>query len=64
MTATNQTVEKLTYNTREVCAALGVSRATLWRLVGAGKISPLQTGLRTKLFSVEEVRRFVTKAAA
>jgi len=64
MTATHQTVEKLTYNTAETCKALGVSRATLWRLVKADKITPLQTGLRTKHFSVEAVKRFVTQAAA
>jgi excisionase family DNA binding protein len=56
-------VEKLTYNTREVCQALGVSVTTLWRLVRAGKITPLNTGLRMRLYSVEDIRRFVARAA-
>jgi len=60
----NSQVEKLTYSTREACKALGVSHATLWRLVKAEKILPLQTGLRTKLFSVQAIRRFVEHGAA
>jgi excisionase family DNA binding protein len=64
MTANTSNVEKLTYNTHETCEALGVSRATLWRLVKAGKITPLRTGLRKKLFSVETVRQFATAEAA
>ena len=54
-------VEKLTYNTREVCQALGVSVTTLWRLEKRGLISPIGAGLRMKLYSVAALRKFVDK---
>jgi hypothetical protein len=44
-------IEKLTYSTRELCLALGISRTTLWRLEKLGRLHPLDIpGLRTKLW--------------
>ena len=54
-------VEKLTYNTQEVCQALGISVTTLWRLEKAGKISPINSGLRMKLYSVQGLRKFINQ---
>jgi hypothetical protein len=51
-------VERLTYNAREARQALGVSSTTLWRLEKRGLIAPIG-GLRTKLFSIAAIRRFV-----
>ena len=52
-------VERLAYNTREACMALGVSVTTLWRLEKRGAIKALGSGLTKKLYSVRELRRFV-----
>lgn len=60
--ATQETpIEKLTYNSREARQALGVSSTTLWRWERAGLIVPVG-GIRTKLYSVAALRRFVDAA--
>jgi hypothetical protein len=51
-------VEKLTLNTREACQALGLSPTSLWRLEKRGLISSV-AGIRTKLYSVAMLRRFI-----
>ena len=58
-----QPIEKLTLSTREVCQALGISVTTLWRLEKAGKITPISTGLRMKLYSTDAIRRFANPKA-
>jgi hypothetical protein len=58
-----QQVEKLTYNTREACQALGVSPTTLWRMEGKGIIHAVP-GLRMKLYSVRALRRLVDEVVA
>jgi Helix-turn-helix domain len=56
-------VEKLAYNTRELCAAIGVSSVTLWRLRQRGLIRPI-AGVRHNLFARAEVERFLAGKAA
>jgi predicted site-specific integrase-resolvase len=56
-------IERLTFNSREACQALGVSSTTLWRLEKRGLISSV-AGIRTKLYPVAVLRRFVEKGAA
>ena len=56
-------VERLTYSSREVCEALGLSITTLWRLTKRGHLTPLP-GIRHKLYSVAAVRRFAEKGAS
>lgn len=56
-------IERLTYNAREACAALGVSPVTLWRLDKRDVLKPLP-GLRHRLYSVAALRRFAEKGAA
>jgi fatty acid-binding protein DegV len=56
-------VEKLTYNARETCQALGISPTTLWRLEKRGRITAI-SGLRTKLFSVRALRKFADEGVA
>lgn len=52
------TVEKLAYNTAELCAALGLCQTTLWRLNHRGLLRPIP-GLRHKLYAKTEVQRFL-----
>ena len=54
----NATVEKLAYNKRELCAALGLCDTTLWRLEKLGRLNPVP-GIRHKLYSKAEVARFL-----
>lgn len=56
-------IERLTYNSKEVKAALGISASTLWRLTARGYLKPLP-GIRHRLFSVAQVKRFAEKGAA
>jgi predicted site-specific integrase-resolvase len=56
-------LERLTYTAREACAALGVSNTTLWRLDRRGLIKAVP-GIRTKLYAVTELHRFVNSGRA
>jgi predicted site-specific integrase-resolvase len=51
-------VEKLALNARELREALGISATTAWRLEKAGRIRSV-AGIRTKIFPLVEVRRFL-----
>lgn len=51
-------VERLAFSSRELCAAIGVSPVTLWRLEKRGLLRPVQ-GIRHKLYAVAEVKRFI-----
>ncbi len=42
--------------TRQACAALAVSRSTLWALIRAGRLHPSRLGPRTLRFDRAEVR--------
>ena len=52
------TVEKLAYNTAELCAALGLCETSLWRLRRRNLLRPIP-GLRHKLYAKSEVQRFL-----
>ena len=56
-------VEKLTYNKRELCQALGISDTTVWRWEQRGILKPLSI-CRHKLYPVDAVRRLVEKGTA
>jgi hypothetical protein len=53
------TIEKLAYNTAELCSALGLSTVSLWRLRRRGLLRPIP-GLRHKLYAKTEVQRFLS----
>lgn len=50
---------KLSYSVKDACAALGVSRTTLYKLVRSGRIKPVKLGLRRVIFSHDELLRFL-----
>ena len=51
---------KLAYTVEEVCALLQISRTTLWRLVRAKKLKPVNLyGIRKIIFAHDELIRFV-----
>lgn len=50
---------KLAYSLRELSVELGVSRASIYRLIDRGLIKPLPY-LRTKMFPRQEVDRFLS----
>lgn len=50
--------EKLAYSRKDLCEALGLSSATLWRLEALGRIRPV-VGVRHKIYSRKEVERFL-----
>jgi excisionase family DNA binding protein len=50
---------RFTYSVKDMCAALGVSRTTLYWLVRKGRLKPLKLGIRRVLFSHEELMRFL-----
>jgi hypothetical protein len=52
-------VELLAYTADQVCAALQISKVTLWRLEKRGLLRPLPQ-LRHKRYPTEAVRRFAT----
>ncbi len=54
------TVEKLAFNTAELCQAIGVSRVSLYRLEQRGLLHPVP-GLRHKLYPRAEVDRFLSR---
>lgn len=51
-------VEKLAYSVDEACAAIGVSRTSIWRLEKRGLIRAVPH-IRTKLYSLAELKRFL-----
>ena len=51
-------VPKLTYSVNEVCAALQISRTTLWKLVRSRRLKPVRIGRRV-LFSLKTLEDFV-----
>lgn len=57
-TIVTPTVERLAFTKSELCAALGLSPVSLWRLEKRGLLLPVQ-GLRHKLYTVESVQRFL-----
>lgn len=56
-------VEKLAYNADEACLAIGIKRTTLWRLERRKLINAVP-GIRHKLYSVAEIKRFLTGKAS
>lgn len=56
-------VERLAFTREELCASLGVSETTLWRIEARGMIRSVP-GIRRKLYSVESVRAFLAGKAA
>lgn len=57
--ATGQrTLERMAYRTKEACAVLGISRATLWRIERRGLIKSSRA-LRTRLYPRTEIERFL-----
>jgi excisionase family DNA binding protein len=53
----------LLYRPREAAALLGISRATLYRLVAAGRLRAVRIG-RAALIPREELARFVRELQA
>jgi hypothetical protein len=60
---TTPTVEKLAYSSEELCAALGLSKVSIWRLEKRGLLEPI-VGLRHKRYSSTAVHRFLNAKAA
>jgi hypothetical protein len=56
------TLEKLAFTKAELCAVLGISPVTVWRLEKRGLLRSIG-GLRHKLFSKTEVNRFLKTTA-
>lgn len=56
-------IERLTYTSNQVCAALQISPVTLWRLEKRGLLVPIRN-LRHKRFSVAAVRRFAANPSS
>jgi hypothetical protein len=50
--------EKLAYSKKELCATLGLSGTTLWRLEALGRIRSV-AGVRHKVYSRKEIERFL-----
>ena len=55
-----QQIERLVYTKDELCTSLSLSPITLWRLEKRGLIHAV-TGIRHKLYSVAEVKRFLAR---
>ena len=55
-----QKIERLAYTKEELCASLSLSPVTLWRLEKRGLIHSV-AGIRHKLYSVTEVKRFLAR---
>ena len=53
-----QQTERLAYTKKELLVSLSLSPVTLWRLEKRGLIHAV-TGIRHKLYSVAEVKRFL-----
>jgi excisionase family DNA binding protein len=54
------TPEQLLYAVRDACAALNVSRATLYQMMPRGELAPIHIG-RAVRFAVRDVRAFVER---
>lgn len=59
MTAT----DKLSYGVKEAAEAIGLSRATLYRLIGAGELTTFKIGSRT-LIRRDVLESFLAKASS
>lgn len=57
---TKQDTAPLAHTVPDACARLGLSRTTLYELIGAGEIRAFKVGSRT-LVSEAELRRFVAE---
>jgi len=55
--------ERLLYNQAETCELINVSKATLYRLIRDGAITPLKIGSATR-FTRSELERFIEVLAA
>ena len=53
-------IERLAYTKNQLCVSLSLSPVTLWRLEKRGLIHPI-AGIRHKLYSVTEVKRFLAR---
>ncbi len=51
----DERVERLAYSVEEAAACLGLSRATLWRMIALGQLNPRRVGRRTLLLKVDLV---------
>lgn len=58
-----ESLEKLSYSVREATAALGISRATLYRLFAAGKIPTVKIGCKTVILR-SALEAFLAKTPA
>lgn len=47
------------YDTVDICAILGVTRARIHQYVREGRLSPIDPAKHTPIFTPEEVRRFL-----
>lgn len=57
---TKQDTAPLAHTVPDACARLGVSRTTLYELIGSGEIRSFKVGART-LIPEAELRRFVAE---
>jgi excisionase family DNA binding protein len=57
---TKQDTAPLAHTVPDACARLGLSRTTLYELIGSGEIRAFKVGSRT-LVSEAELRRFVAE---
>jgi transcriptional regulator with XRE-family HTH domain len=57
-TPTAPAAEKLAYSQAELCAALGLSKVTLWRLEKRNLLRPVP-GIRNKIYSRRAVEAFL-----
>ncbi|MCS7227149.1 MAG: helix-turn-helix domain-containing protein [Gloeomargarita sp. SKYB31] len=49
---------------KDVCALLGISRVTLWRLEREGVIKPIPLPLRHKRYNPDDIHRLLRKQNA
>lgn len=57
------TIDRLAYTKAELCIALGLSPVSIWRLERRKLLHPVP-GVRHKLYTVQEVQRFLAGAHA
>lgn len=57
-------MEKRAFTVREFCNAFGVSKSTLYNLIGAGKIRPTKIGSKTLIASDEAARWWASLSSA
>ncbi len=53
-------MESNLFNIKSLCTFLGVSRATVYRLIAAGQIEPIHIGSSVR-FTESEIKRFITR---